>query len=307
MPKDQVIMPLAKVIIAAAWVDGELTNDEINSLKDLLFHMPDMTARDWARLEMYIDSPVDDAERERLIADLQSALVSKQDKELAISELDQMIHADGELTPEEEAVVEEVKAAIGAADSRIFGGMGRLVRGPVSRRSQIVANAPNRELYFEDFMDNRIYYNIRRRLDLNADGLHISDDDIRKFSLAGGLMARVAYVDRDVTESEYEYMKNALGRCWQIGEEETAVVIEVAVSEISKDLDYYRLSREFFESTNEDERICFLDVLYAVADGDGRVSFEEIEEIRTIANMLKLTHKQFIDAKLKIPRERRSG
>ena len=93
MPKDQAIIPLAKVIIAAAWADGELTNDEINSLKDLLFHMPDMTARDWARLEMYIDSPVDEAERERLVADLQAVTVSKQDKELVITELDQMVQA----------------------------------------------------------------------------------------------------------------------------------------------------------------------------------------------------------------------
>jgi uncharacterized tellurite resistance protein B-like protein len=304
---DQVIMPMAKVIIAAAWADGELTNDEINSLKDLLFQMPDMTARDWARLEMYIDSPVDEAERERLIFDLQAALASKQDKELAINELDQMVHADGELTLDEETVVEEIKEAINDADTGVFGGLGRLVRGPVSRRSQKVANAPNRELYFEDFLNNRIYYNIRRRLDLNEEGLHISEGELRKFSLAGGLMARVAYVDRDVTESEYDCMKNAVGKCWRIGDEEAAVIIEVAVSEISKDLDYYRLSREFFESTNEAERLCFLDVLYAVADGDGRVSYEEIEEIRTIANMLKLTHQQFIDAKLKIPRERRAS
>ncbi len=307
MPKDQVIMPLAKVIIAAAWADGELSNDEINSLKDLLFHMPNMTARDWGRLEMYIDSPVDEAERERLVADLQSAMMSKQDKELAINELDQMVHADGELSPEEEAVVEEITSAINDADTGMFGGLGRLVRGPVSRRSQIVENAPNRELYFEDFMNNRIYYNIRRRLDLNEEGLHISEDELRKFSLAGGLMARVAYVDRDVTEAEYETMKNALGKCWQISDEEAAVVSEVAISEISKKLDYFRLSREFFESTSEEERICFLDVLYAVADGDGRVSFEEIEEIRVISNMLKLTHQQFIDAKLEIPHERRAG
>jgi len=307
MPKDQAIMPLAKVIIAAAWADGELTNDEINSLKDLLFHMPDMTARDWARLEMYIDSPVDEAERERLVADLQAVTVSNQDKELVITELDQMVHADGELSLEEEAFVEEIKGAINDSDTGIFSGLGHLVRGPVSRRSQKVASAPNRELYFDDFMNNRIYYNIRRRLDLNEEGLHIPDDDLRMFSLAGGLMARVAYVDRDVTEAEYETMKYAIGKCWQIGDEEAAVVSEVAISEISKDLDYYRLSREFFESTSEEQRICFLDVLYAVADGDGRVSFKEIEEIRTIANMLKLTHRQFIDAKLKIPRERRAG
>ena len=308
MPEDQVIMPLAKVIIAAAWADGELTHDEINSLKDLLFHMPDITARDWAKLEMYIDSPVDDAERERLIADLQSAMVSKRDKELAVTELDQMVHADGELTSEEEAVVEEIRTAIEDVDTGIFGGMGRLVRGPVSRRSQKVANAPNRELYFEDFMSNRIYYNIRLRLDLvNEEDLPMSEAELRKFSLAGGLMARVAYVNRDASKAEYDSMRNALGKCWQIGDEEAAVVVEVAVSEISKDLDYYRLSREFFGSTTEAERLCFLDVLFAVADGDGRVSYEEIEEIRMIANMLKLTHKQFIDAKLKIPPDRRAG
>jgi uncharacterized tellurite resistance protein B-like protein len=142
---------------------------------------------------------------------------------------------------------------------------------------------------------------------LNEEYLPISEAELRKFSLAGGLMARVAYVNRDASEAEYESMRRALGKCWQIGDEEAAVVIEVAISEISKDLDYYRLSREFFECTTEAERLCFLDVLFAVADGDGRVSYEEIEEIRTIANMLKLTHKQFIDAKLKIPRERRAG
>ena len=307
MPKEQVIMPLAKVVIAAAWADGELTNDEINSLKDLLFHMRDMTARDWARLEMYIDAPVDEAERERLIDDLQTVTLSKQDIELVITELDQLVHADGELSPDEEAFVGEIKGAINEANSGFFSNLGHLVRGPVSRRSQKVASAPNRELYFEDFMNNRIYYNIRRRLDLNEEGLHIPEDDLRMFSLAGGLMARVAYVDREVTEAEYETMKYALAKCWQIGDEEAAVVSEVAISEISKDLDYYRLSREFFESTSEEQRVCFLDVLYAVADGDGRVSFEEIEEIRTIANMLKLTHQQFIDAKLKIPHERRAG
>jgi uncharacterized tellurite resistance protein B-like protein len=306
MPNDQLIMSLAKVIIAAAWADGELTNDEINSLKDLLFQMPDITARDWARLEMYIDSPIGEAERERLFEELQVVLVSKEDKAMVLAKLDQVVQADGELTSEEQAVIDQVRDSIEQADTGLFSGLGRLVRGPVTRRSQKVANAPNRELYYHDFLNNPIYYNLERRLELNGGQLNISEQDLRKYSLAGGLMARVAYVDRQVSEKEYDKMKTALSKCWSIGDQEAAVVIEVAVSEISKDLDYYRLSREFFESTSEPERVCFLDVLYAVADGDGRVSFEEIEEIRTIANMLKLTHQQFIDAKLKIPRERRA-
>jgi len=56
MANENVIKAIAKVMIAAAWVDGEITNDEINSLKDLLFRLPDMTASDWAELDIYRDS-----------------------------------------------------------------------------------------------------------------------------------------------------------------------------------------------------------------------------------------------------------
>ena len=80
---------------------------------------------------------------------------------------------------------------------------------------------------------------------------------------------------------------------------------EVSVTDIGKGMDYFRLCREFFSSTTGDERLRFLDVLFAVAAADGFASFNEIEEIRTIANGLKLTHQQFIDAKLRIPRAQR--
>jgi hypothetical protein len=41
-------------------------------------------------------------------------------------------------------------------------------------------------------------------------------------------------------------------------------------------------------------------VLFAVATADGEASYDEIEEIRTIAGSLKLSHQDFIQAKLKI-------
>ena len=58
-------------------------------------------------------------------------------------------------------------------------------------------------------------------------------------------------------------------------------------------------------NTTESERLDFIDVLFDVAAADGALSFEETEEIRTIAYVLKLTHRQFIDAKLKVPAELR--
>jgi len=82
MADRSVILALARVIVAAAWADGELHREEIDGLKDLLFHLPhvgparglELLAADWDRLEMYIQSPVDAAERTRLIAELQAAL-----------------------------------------------------------------------------------------------------------------------------------------------------------------------------------------------------------------------------------------
>jgi len=306
MSNTEIAMALGKVIIAAAWADGNVSREEINSLKDLLFQLPDMTASDWAELEIYIEAPVGEAERARLVDDLRATLSSSSDRAQALAALDAVVAADGQVTDAEQVVIDEIRDTIQNADVGLFGQLGGLLRGPVQRRSQAIASAPNRELEVDDFIKNKIFFKVKHRLELEDVEMDVSEPVLRKLSLAGGLMARVAYVDHDVKDEEFDAMADAFQANWGISQVEATLVVEVAVSEISRNLDYYRLSREFFESTNDEERLHFLDVLYAVADGDGHVSHDEMEEIRTITTVLKLNHKQFIDAKLKIPRERRA-
>jgi uncharacterized tellurite resistance protein B-like protein len=307
VPRSDAIKALAKVMIAAAWTDGDISNEEINSLKDLLFQLPDMTASDWAELDIYIETPVGEAERARLVADLQASLKSSQDKEMALQMIDQLASADGEISAEEKASVDEIKTAIKDANVGVFGSMGKFLGGSVNRRSEAITAAPNRELYLDDYVKNKVYYSVSRRLELEETEIKIPEKELRRLSLAGGLMARVAFVDHEVQEGEFDSMVNAIKGNWELSDLEAALVAETAVSTISKGLDYYRLSRRFFESTTAEERIRFMDALFAVANGDGFVSYEEIEEIRTISMVLKMTHKQFIDAKLKIPRENRAN
>ncbi len=307
MQLSEIVMPLAKVMIAAAWADGSITRDEINSLKDLLFQLPEMTANDWSELDIYIDAPVSQAERERLVSELRAALSEREQVDLAILMIDELIHADGEITAAEREAAEQIKSAIQDTRVGIFGNLNRLIQASINRRSNALQNAPNRELYLDDFQKNRIFYNLSHRLEFEDNEIQVQESELRKLSLAGGLMARVAYVDREVNEGEFDTMVKAIQDHWGLDDLQAALVAEAAVSEISKGLDYYRLSREFFLSTSFDERARFLDVLFSVADGDGCVSYKEIEEIRSIANVLKCTHRQFIDAKLKIPRERRAN
>ena len=307
VPRSDAIMALAKVMIAAAWADGAVSIEEMNNLKDLLFQLPEMTASDWAELDIYIESPVGDAERARLVEDLQASLKTSEDKDLALTMIDELVEADGEISADEQTSVDEIKKAVREANVGALGSMGNFLGNSVKRRSKAISSAPNRELYLDDYVKNKVYYSVSRRLELEDTAINIPENELRRLSLAGGLMARVAYVDHDIQEGEFDSMVSAIKGNWELTDVEAALVAETAVSTITKGLDYYRLSRRFFESTTEDERVHFMDALFAVADGDSGVSYEEIEEIRTIAIVLKLTHKQFIDAKLKIPRERRAN
>lgn len=302
------ILTLGKVLVAAAWADREVTLEEVNSLKDLLFRLPELTGREWASLEMYIDSPVGKAERQRLVEQLKDQLRSPADKQLALRALDELIRADGTVTDEEMQVAQTIRQQIDGVDTSIFGQLGRLVSGSLARREAKLQSAPNREEHFEDYIKNKVFYGLRRRMAHDdREMIELQEADLRLLCLAGGLMARVAHVDEQVTHDELQAMVDALEAAWELTPDQAGFVAEVAISEVGPDMDYYRLSREFFEATDEQHRAEFLKVLFTVADADGAVSHEEIEEIRAISSSLRLTHKRFIEAKLTIPAERRAS
>ena len=304
MANEEMILTLAKVIIAAAWADGKVGHEEINALKDLLFNLRGINAKQWAELEIYLEAPITPEERAKLLDELQVCLSSRAEKRMAIEALDTLIKADGDITPEEAEVAAEIRQAIESAFTGLIGAMDRMLSGPARRRAQ---DAAAREAGLEDFMRNKVYYRLQQKLDAENSSLDLPDATLRKLSLAGGLMARVAYVDRDVTEEENDAMQAALMEHWDIDAQQAAMVAEIATSSAAKDLDLFRLAREFFAITRAEERPHFLRVLFAVAAADGFVTTPETEEIRNISQLLKLTHKQFIEAKLSIPRELRAS
>ncbi|MCP4167894.1 MAG: hypothetical protein GY759_18655 [Chloroflexi bacterium] len=297
MPNETMIMTLAKVLIAAAWADGELTLDEINAMKDLLFRIPELNAREWASIEIYMTSPVDGAERQRLVYNLAEAISSAEGKQLALDTLDDMILADGIVTDDEQRAIDAIKREIEGVDVGTFSSFSQFFRGRASRRQQSAARAPNREIYLEDYMRNRIYYDVRRRLDLGEAELDVSDDELRRLSLAGGMMAQVARVNPQVTDSELQVMADSLQMHWQLSHDQAAFVAGVAITDTAQDIDSFRLAREFSEAYSYEESAKFLNVLFTIAGADGHATVEEVEEIHRLAGTLKLSQKTFITAK----------
>lgn len=330
MSNQALIMSLGKVIAAAAWADGEMTVQEINRLKDLLYRLPSgnnsgvqLAAQDWAQLEMYINAPVNEAERARLVDSLRDAIRTPADRQLALDSLNSLENTDS-AGQREADVIQKIRAAIEAVEISLGSRIGQLLG--LSRPAQPLApeDAPNRELFFDAYMRNRVYYGLRRRLqkgtpideglDETYSGtsfeeieLNVGDESLRQLAAVGGLMARVAQIDQEVTDAEFDKMTELLREHWSLPEDEALFVAEVALSEVGPQLDATQLVRELSGIITPDQGARLLNLLFAVADADGFVTDREIETIYQLSNSLGLSHRQFIDAKRRIPLDRRGG
>ena len=303
-PRRNLMMTLGKVIAAAAWADGDVDLDEVNALKDMLLNLP-LTILQWAELDIYIESPVGPEERARLVEDLRDALRSKADRDYALQILREVMEADGKVTEAEETVLRHIEAALNTREFGLFGEMTNLIDGPLRRRQQAIDNAPNREQHIEDFVKNRIYYEVRRRLELGEADLNIPDDQLRRLSLAGALMAQIAFVTREVDERERIAIAQAFQDVWSLNEKEARVIAEIATAKQSIEFDKMRLAREFLQVFSREEVLHFIDALFSVAAADGVATFDQIQEIRSISRSLLVGHEEFIEAKLKIPKDKR--
>lgn len=300
------VMDLAKLVIAAAWADGELAQHEVNALKELLFLVPDMTGQDWLELELYMDHPVTPVERDRLLAQVLAQVRSARRRTLVLETLAEILQTDAAGSPEQTALVEDIRRDVEQTSTGLTAHLTKAVRAAVSRLDQ-EGSESGREARLDDFVKNRVYYRLIATLDARETRLELPDDHVRKLCLAAGLMARVAWEDGTASEEETRAMVRVLHETWSVSEPDARRVTDVGLETVRGGLDVARTTRNLFGRTSYQERRAFVRSLFAVANAAHKTSSAEIKTIQTIAKGLKLTHREFIDAKLTIPREDRRG
>ena len=297
------VMDLAKLVIAAAWADGSLQNQEINSLKDLIFRLGDIGQKEWNELEIYMDSPVGSKETEQLVGQVLGHIKSEADKDFVIATLKKLVEADGVITEDEEKLLEGIKSAVLEVDTGIGGRLSKMLKAALNRRSETYKLSAGRQADIDDFINNTIYYQYKRDCREKGIEIELSEEKVSQLCLAAGLLARVAWVDEDISNEEKQTINQVLCRSWGLAQEEAEFVTRISCYRAVKGLDYFRLTRSFFERTTLQERRSFLVCLFKVANASERCSHEEVEEIRSISEALKLTHKDFIAAKITISDE----
>ena len=295
---------LAKLMIAVSWADGKIENSEVNALKELLFSLPELDAREWAELEIYMDSPVDESEREVLLDDVLAALRSTSEKEQVLQTIETLIAIDGKVSEEEKTVFSELKAAIESRQTGVLGLFSQLTGGVIKKKRKTGKDIVLREQKLEDFIRNKVIYDFRRNYpELNQ----ISEEQLKKLCSASALLGRVAFVDSDFSQKEFETLVSLLISEWNLTESDANLLAEIVRRRVMEGIDYHYLTHSFFEQTTPEERKHFIKCLFLMANASEKTSNKEIEEIRSIATSLKIGHSDFIDAKLTIPDIDRNG
>ncbi len=133
---------------------------------------------------------------------------------------------------------------------------------------------------------------------LSQDFSHLSDNKLVILACLSGLLARVAYVDFNVSKEESDHIESSLINCMKLTADEAKIVTDIAVDEM-KEL-YGLDSRIYCTPLNSlldiDTRYMILELLFAVAASDGNVDNEEANEISYIAKSLLLEKKYFLAA-----------
>ncbi|GJL60612.1 MAG: hypothetical protein NPIRA03_34690 [Nitrospirales bacterium] len=301
------ILELGKLLIGAAWADGKLSSTEVNGLKELLFQLPEISGEEWMELELYMVSPVSEEERQRLLHRVLGRMGSAEDKALALATIGKLLSSEPSGGDQQTEVVQQLRADLEEGSSGFLEHLRRPFRQILNLRGQRYTDEHDRESRLEDFIKNTIYFQVTMELRDRGITFDLPDAEIRKLCLAAGLMARVAGVDHVVDSVETTAMSAVLQRHWALTDEQAQLVAEISHHRIFRGLDSVRLVKRFKELTTRTERKEFLNSLFEVANAAEQTSFEEIEEIRSIAKGMDLSHQDFLDAKLTIPREDRKG
>jgi uncharacterized tellurite resistance protein B-like protein len=111
-----------------------------------------------------------------------------------------------------------------------------------------------------------------------------------------GLLVRVAYVDRSISEAERAVLGPLLAANAGLPAAEAETVIEIATHQATtlEGISYASLTRAFNAIATDQEKERLIDCLFAVATAEGTISIVEDDEVHAVARALLLSHQQLI-------------
>ena len=112
----------------------------------------------------------------------------------------------------------------------------------------------------------------------------------------------MSYIDGEFTESEREYVISILNRDFALSDEHATLLLEAAHSELKESIDLWHFTNLINQNYSLEEKLQIIETIWRIAYTDGRLDKHEDYLVHKLARLLRLNHKQLIDAKLRAKR-----
>ena len=116
------------------------------------------------------------------------------------------------------------------------------------------------------------------------------------------LLLEMAHMDGEFSESEKERIVSVMSREYGLSDEHVTELLKAAQQERDESIDLWRFARLINENYAVDEKIRIIELVWKIAYTDGRLDKHEDYLVHKLAQLLRLDHKQLIEAKLRVTR-----
>jgi len=132
----------------------------------------------------------------------------------------------------------------------------------------------------------------------NEDPGKPNDHDIKVAACA--LLVEMARIDESFTEQETETILQILMSTYGVSAEHAEALMAEAEKELVESVDLWQFARLINENYSREEKIGIIETLWQVVFVDGKMDKYEDYLMHKMVKLLRLSHKELIDAKLKI-------
>ncbi len=121
------------------------------------------------------------------------------------------------------------------------------------------------------------------------------------------LLVEMAQADDDFSEIEKDRIRDILCDHYGLSKSHARELMEAAQEELSESVHLWRFTHLINENYSNEEKLKVIEMVWRVIYADGKLDKYEDYLAHRLAKLLNLTHRQLIDAKVRVLRENPPG
>ena len=114
------------------------------------------------------------------------------------------------------------------------------------------------------------------------------------------LLLEIANIDGRFSESEKKSVVEILQDSYQLSAEHATALMKAADEQLEKSIDLWHFAKLINENYSTEEKIKIIEMVWQIIYTDGKLDKHEDYLAHKLATLLRLSHEQLIEAKLKV-------